>query len=369
MGVPHRRVVVKVGTSTLTHDTGKLNLGRIERLVRELADLSNAGHDVVLVTSGAVGAGVGRLGWQRRPATIPEKQAVAAVGQGLLMQVYERFFSEYDIPVAQVLLTREDVADRRRYLNARNALFALLSYRVVPIINENDTIATEELRFGDNDTLSALVAGLLSADLLVLLSDVAGLYTGDPRRDPDARLIEQVDEISQEIEALAGGSGTVSGTGGMLTKLAAARVAVASGVNMVIACGEEPGALSRIVAGERIGTLFPGRQTPLDSRKRWIAFNRPAVGKVIVDNGAKKALVELGKSLLPAGVVAVQGEFEAGDLVSVVDERGSEFARGLTNFGSVDVEKLKRLSSGDVEQVLGSKLYEEVVHRDNLVVL
>ncbi|MGE5554462.1 MAG: glutamate 5-kinase [Betaproteobacteria bacterium] len=363
-----RRLVVKVGTSTVTHPTGKLNLSGLERVVRQVADVANAGCEVVVVTSGAVGAGLGRLGWSRRPATIPEKQAVAAVGQSLLMQIYEKLFGEYGLTIAQVLLTREDVADRRRYLNARTTLLTLLSYGVVPIINENDTVAVEELKFGDNDTLSALVAGLISADLLVILSDIDGLYTADPRRDPQARLIPRVEEVTAEVEALAGGAGTARGTGGMITKLAAARIATSCGVSMLIANAARPAVLQDALAGKEVGTWFPARAR-LDSRKRWIAFNVPPAGQLVVDDGARKALAERGKSLLPSGLVRVVGEFEAGDAVAILDLDGTEFARGLTNYSSTDLERVKGLHSAEIAKVLGERFYEEVVHRDNLVLL
>lgn len=363
-----KRLVVKVGTSTVTYATGKLNLGGLERVVRQVADVANAGCEVVLVSSGAVGAGLGRLGWTRRPATIPEKQAVAAVGQSLLMQIYEKLFSEHGLTIAQVLLTREDVADRRRYLNARTTLRTLLSYGVVPVINENDTVAVEELKFGDNDTLSALVAGLISADLLVLLTDLDGLYTADPRLHPDAKLIPLVEEVTPEVEALAGGAGTARGTGGMATKLSAAKIATSCGVSMVIANAARPSVLQDLLAGKPVGTHFPARER-LVSRKRWIAFNVPPAGQVVVDDGARQALTERGKSLLPSGIVEVSGEFEAGDAVAILGLDGSEFARGLVNYGAGDLRRIKGLHSHEIPAVLGERFYEEAVHRDNLVLL
>ncbi|HHW15096.1 MAG TPA: glutamate 5-kinase [Firmicutes bacterium] len=363
-----KRLVVKVGTSTVTHATGKLNLSGLERVVRQVADVANAGCEVVLVTSGAVGAGLGRLGWQRRPATIPEKQAVAAVGQSLLMQIYEKLFSEYGLTIAQVLLTREDVADRRRYLNARTTLRTLLSYGVVPVINENDTVAVDELKFGDNDTLSALVAGLISADLLIILTDIDGLYTADPRLHPEARLIPRVEEVTPEIEALAGGAGSARGTGGMVTKLAAAKIATSCGVSMVIANASSPSVLQDLLAGRSVGTYFPARER-LVSRKRWIAFNVPPAGQVVVDDGARKAVTERGRSLLPSGIVEVAGEFEAGDAVAILGLDGCEFARGLSNYGAADLRRIKGLHSSEIPAVLGERFYEEAVHRDNLVLL
>ncbi|MGE5508488.1 MAG: glutamate 5-kinase [Chitinophagales bacterium] len=363
-----KRLVVKVGTSTVTHDTGKLNLHRLEMLVRQITDLTNAGIEVALVSSGAVGAGLGRLGWQRRPTTIPEKQAVAAVGQSLLMQIYEKLFAEYGVNIAQVLLTRADVADRRRHLNARTTLLTLLSYGVVPIINENDTVAVEELAFGDNDTLSALLAGLISADLLVILSDIDGLYTADPRTDPAAHLIARVEELTPELAARAGGAGTPGGTGGMATKLSAARIATSSGVSLVIANSNRPHVLREIVDGGEVGTLFPARER-LVSRKRWIAFNVPPVGRLTVDEGAKRALTERGKSLLPSGLLAVEGDFSAGDAVAIAGPDRIEFARGLVNYDARDLVRLKGLHSEEIRQLLGEHFYEEAVHRDNLVLL
>lgn len=361
-----RRIVVKVGTRIITHETGKLNLGRIDRFVREIADLLNSGREIILVSSGAVGAGMGKLGLKQKPNTIPEKQAVAAVGQGLLMHIYEKLFAEYGYVVAQVLLTREDMSERRRYLNARNALFKLLNFGVVPIINENDTIAVEEIRLGDNDTLSALVAGLVDAELLVLLSDIDGLYTANPRENSDAELIEVVEEITPEIEQLAGGAGSKVGTGGMVTKLQAARIATNSGIPMVIADGKNPGVLRRVIAGEKCGTLFIPQENKLHARKRWIAFNSDTHGSITVDQGAYRAIKEHGKSLLPIGVISVGGFFEPGNVVRILSPDGEEFARGITNYSSEELDKIKGKKSGDIEHILGYKDYDEVVHRDNL---
>ena len=365
-----KRIVVKVGTSTLTYASGRLNLKQLEKLVRQLADLYNAGLEVILVTSGAVGAGVGRLGLKAKPRTIPERQAVAAVGQGLLMQVYTKLFSEYGINTAQILLTREDMSDRRRYLNARNTLLMLVDeYRVVPVINENDTVATEELqlRFGDNDTLAALVAGLVGADLLLLLSDIDGLFTGDPHKDTQATLIPEVKEISPSIWAVAGEAGTDRGTGGMITKLEAARIATRSGIMMVLASGEEPNCITRIMEGEAIGTVFLPNQEALVQRERWIAFAGQPQGAVVIDPGAVTALLQGKKSLLPSGVSGVQGRFEVGDIIRVLDQTGTEIARGLSNFSSEEIEKIKGVNTARLPEVLGYKTYEEVIHRNNLV--
>ncbi|MBE3580085.1 MAG: glutamate 5-kinase [Thermoanaerobacteraceae bacterium] len=364
-----KRVVVKVGTSTLTHQTGKLNLERMERLVRELADQVNAGRQVILVTSGAVGAGMGRLGLKERPRTLPEKQAAAAVGQGLLMHMYEKFFGEYGLTVAQVLLTRDDLADRRRYLNACHTFGALLRLGVLPIVNENDTVAVEEIRVGDNDTLSALVAGLVDADALILLTDSEGLYTADPRSCPDARLIPVVEEIGPEIEAAAGGGGSTWATGGMVTKLQAARLATSFGIPVIIASGLLPGRIAGILRGEEIGTLFLPRDHRAHGRKKWLAYGPVAQGKIWVDAGAARAIIHRGKSLLPSGITGVEGNFEHGSLVSILGPDGNEIARGMTNYAAEEIKRIQGKKTGEILAILGRKDYDEVVHRDNLIVL
>lgn len=364
-----RRLVVKVGTSILAYPDGRLNLWRLERLVREIAAVSNAGRQVVLVTSGAVGAGMGRLGWTRKPRTLPEKQAAAAVGQGILMHMYEKLFAEYGQVVAQVLLTRADVADRGRYLNARHTLLTLLHYRVIPIVNENDTVAVEEIRVGDNDTLSALVAGLVDADLLLLLTDTAGLYTANPKACADATRIEIVHEITPEIEQLARGGTSSLGTGGMGTKLLAAHMAMNSGIPMVIAHGGEERVIERTLAGELLGTLFLPQQGRLAAKKRWIAYGPAPQGSLRVDAGAAEALLKGGKSLLPAGVTEVEGDFEAGAVVSVHAPDGREIARGIANYSAGEIRKIKGCRSGEIAAVLGHKDYDEVIHRDNLCLL
>lgn len=362
-----QRIVVKVGTSTLTHKTGKLNLLQLENIVRQLADLCNQGKQVILVTSGAVGAGVEKLGLSGKPKTMPEKQAAAAVGQGVLLHMYEKLFAEYGQVVGQVLLTREDLADRKRYLNARHTFLTLLEFGVLPIVNENDTVAVEEIKLGDNDTLSALVASLVDADLLILLTDTDGLYDGNPRTNPSAKLIPIIEEITPEIERLAGGAGSALGTGGMATKLQAAKIAMNSGIPMVIAHGAKPGILRDIISGHFRGTLFvPGER--LQSRKRWIAFGSHIQGKLTVDAGAKKALLEDGSSLLPIGITAVEGDFEVGNVVSVVGPEGLEFARGIVNYASWEIEKIKGKNTNQISAILGYKDYDEVIHRDNFVI-
>lgn len=363
-----KRIVVKVGTSTLTHSTGKLNYYRIERLVRELSDLANQGKQIILVTSGAVGAGMDRLGLKEKPKTIPEKQAAAAVGQGILMHTYEKMFSEYGQIVAQVLLTREDSVNRKRYANSRNTLLALLSAGVIPIINENDAVAVDELKIGDNDTLSAMVASIIDADLLIILSDVEGVYTKNPQTDPSAVLISEINEITTDIENIAGGPGTLRGTGGMYTKIQAAKIAVNSGVVMVIASGSREGVVRDILSGASVGTLFLCKETRLHIRKRWLAFGARIHGAVIVDKGCEQALIK-GSSLLAAGVVDVEGEFEQGNTIRVKTTEGREIARGIANYSCEEVNKIKGLHTHEIAGVLGFKPYDEIIHRDNMVSL
>lgn len=361
-----KRLVVKVGSSSLIHPTGRPNLAQMESLVRQLADLHNQGRDVLLVTSGAIGVGFHRLGFARRPRSLPEKQAAAAVGQGMLVHMYEKFFAEYGVTVGQVLLTREDFADRRRFLNARNTLYALLRLGAVPVINENDTVAVEEIKLGDNDNLAALVAGLIDADLLILLSDIDGLYDADPRRCPGARLIDQVHNITPEIENLAGGAGSGVGTGGMTTKLQAARVAMHSGMATVLARAGEKDVVRRVLAGEKLGTVF-WPQHRLENKKRWIAYSACIHGRVHVDEGAARALLKQGKSLLPSGITRVEGDFEMGNTVSVIDPRGVEIARGIVNYAAAEVDRIKGRRTDEIARILGHKDYDEVIHRNNLV--
>ncbi|MDD3272073.1 MAG: glutamate 5-kinase, partial [Syntrophomonadaceae bacterium] len=313
-----RRVVVKIGTSTLTYSNGQLNLHRIERLVRELADLHNRGMEVLLVSSGAIGVGASRMGYKKIPRTMPEKQALAAIGQGALVQLYEKLFSEYNKTVAQVLLTRGDLDERLRYLNATNALLAILDLGVIPIINENDTVVVEEIKFGDNDTLSALVAGIVDADLLIILSDVDGLYDSDPRVNRNASLHTEVDEITAMMEESSKNRGSSFSSGGMLTKLKAARICMAAGIPMIIANSDGENVIRQIMDGKEIGTLFIPREEKLQARKKWIAFGTLPQGQVLVDAGAEVALLQKGKSLLPSGVIAVEGDFDRGTVVAVV---------------------------------------------------
>ncbi|WP_371368614.1 Glutamate 5-kinase [Sporomusa rhizae] len=364
-----KRIVVKVGTSTLTHATGKLNLLRIEKLARELSDLANQGKQIILVTSGAVGAGMDRLGLKEKPKTIPEKQAAAAVGQGILLHIYEKMFGEYGQIVGQVLLTRADSVNRKRYTNSRNTLMALLNQGVIPIINENDAVSIDELKIGDNDTLSAMVASIIDADLLIILSDVEGVYTANPQTDPKAVLLSEITDITPGIEELAGGPGTMRGTGGMHTKIQAAKIAVNSGVAMVIATGGREGIVREVLEGNNIGTIFISKENRLQIRKRWLAFGVSVSGRVTVDTGCERALLEGGSSLLAAGVTDVNGDFEQGNTISIVNEGGRELARGITNYCAEDVKKIMGAHTHDITQLLGSKPYDEIIHRDNLVLL
>ncbi|WP_312198522.1 glutamate 5-kinase [Anaerospora hongkongensis] len=364
-----KRIVIKVGTSTLSHSTGKLNFQRIEKLVRELADLANQGKEIILVTSGAVSAGMDRLGLKEKPKTIPEKQAAAAVGQGILLHTYEKIFGEYGQIVAQVLLTREDSVNRKRYANSRNTLLTLLSMGVIPIINENDAVAVDELKIGDNDTLSAMVASIVDADVLIILSDVEGVFTANPQSDPTAALIPEISDITPELEDLAGGPGSMRGTGGMYTKIQAAKIAVNSGVVMVIASGFRDGVVREVLSGSNVGTLFLSKESRLHIRKRWLAFGARIRGSVVVDKGCEQAIVTTGSSLLPAGITEVDGEFEQGSTIRVLNSEGREIARGVVNYGSDDVRKIAGVRTQDIIEKLGSKLYDEVIHRDNMVVL
>lgn len=364
-----RRIVVKVGTKIICGSRGHLDLQRIESLVQDLAAIWEEGLDVILVSSGAIGAGVGRLGLSCKPRTIPEKQAAAAVGQGILMQHYETFFTPRGVIVAQVLLTREDITNRERYLNARHTLQSLLGFRAVPIVNENDTVAVEEIRFGDNDTLAALVACLADADLLILLTDLDGYYTADPHKSKDAELIPEIYEITPEIEASAGGRGSALATGGMETKITAAKISMQAGIPLVIASGMRKGALSAVLKGKRTGTLFVPREERMQARKLWIAFGSPVQGKLVVDAGAADALLKRGKSLLPTGIVGVEGTFTAGNVVSIVDTTAQEIARGISNYNAQALRMIRGYNSCQIKEILGYHDYDEVVHRDNLTII
>lgn len=363
-----RRVVVKIGTNALTNATGRFDREHFERLAGDLLDAAES-RELVVVSSGAIALGVERLGYASRPKDIPGKQACAAVGQSRLMRAYEEAFAGRSRTVAQVLLTHEDVQDRRRYLNARHALTRLLEERVVPVINENDTVSVAEIKFGDNDTLAGLVAGLVEAELLIVLSDVEGLYTADPRKDPSAQLIPQVEKITDAVLALGGESGSSVGTGGMATKVRAAARVAELGVRAVICSGQVPGVLKRVLAGEEVGTLFEPQSTTRTARAAWIAHALHPRGTLVVDDGARRAVVELKKSLLPSGIREVRGEFDKGDPVDVADAQGQVFARGLTAYDSSELQRIAGHRSTEIETILGYRYLDEAVHRDDLAVI
>ncbi len=339
----------------------------MEEIVDQLASLQKENREIILVTSGAIASGMGRLKLKKL-ASMPQKQAAAAIGQNLLMGIYERLFKKRGCLIAQVLLTSEDIQDREKYLNARNTLLTLLNYQAIPIVNENDTVAVDEIKFGDNDTLSALVASKVEADLLIILTDTKGLYTADPKRKREVKFVEEVSEISPQLERMASGPGTLRGTGGMVTKLRAAKIARSSGVAMVIADGRVRNIIPRLLAGERLGTLFLPKKR-LKSRKRWIAFGVILKGKLRVDEGAKEAISKRGKSLLPSGITEVRGEFSIGDGVSIINEEGEEFARGIASYSSSEVDRVKGKKTQEIRKILGYKDYDEIIHRDNLVIL
>ena len=365
-----QRIVIKVGTSTITYPNGKRNFSQIDRLAREISDLQNEGKQMILVTSGAVAVGVDRMGLPCKPSRIPAKQAAAAVGQGVLMHTYEKFFADYGQIVAQVLITKTEAIDRHRYTNTRNTFMELMRQGVIPIVNENDVVALDELKIGDNDNMSALVAGIVDADLVIILSDVAGLYTANPQTHPEAELVHTVLEITPEIEASAGGVGSSRGTGGMATKIQAAKAATSSGIQLVIASGTEKNAIPRILAGEPVGTLFVSRENRLQFRKRWLAFGAKLAGSIVVDDGCAKAIRKAGGcSILPAGIYAVEGDFQAGSTVSVIDKDAHELARGLVHYSSSELQQIKGCKSSDILAILGHKNYDEVIHRDDLVIL
>lgn len=364
-----KRLVVKVGTSLLTGGKPELDQAFLSALAAGIAEQRRAGREVILVTSGAIGLGLSIMRLPERPRTIPGKQALAAIGQPHLMRIYSQVFGREQLTVAQVLLTADDIHDRQRYAHARAALEELLRLGVVPIFNENDTVAVDEIKVGDNDTLSAHVTNLARADLLVILTDVAGLYEANPAEHPEAKLVSEVDAIDRRVEEMAAGPGTKLGTGGMVTKLRAAKMVTGMGEKMAMADGREPRVLSRLLSGERLGTVFFPQGDKLASRKRWIAYALRRRGALILDAGASAALKQRGKSLLPSGVKSVEGRFKQGDCVSVKDEQGREFARGLVNYGAEEIEKLCGAKSSEIEARLGYKYADEIIHRDDLALL
>lgn len=368
-----KRIVVKVGSSTLSNQNAKLNFTQMDALSRQLVDLKNQNREIILVSSGAIAAGMGELGYAKKPASIPEQQACAAVGQGLLIGIYNKFFREYGARCAQILLTSSDLENRSRYLNAFNTLKTLLDQDVIPVINENDTVVTNEIKVGDNDTLAARVAGLVEADLLINLSDVDGLYNTNPaNNDKNLKLISKVKTITEEIEKMAGGRGSAVGTGGMQTKIKAAKIAVNSGVIMIIGPGKEKNSLLKIVEmaeNEKydFGTTFLTAKDCLSKKKQWLNYNLPPTGKLIVDQGAAAALIKRGKSLLPGGVLEVKGDFNSGELTLISDGK-EEIGKGIVNYSSDEIAQIKGFHSKKIVKILGYCNQTEVIHRDNMVI-
>ena len=362
-----RRIVVKVGSSLVTNEGRGVDADAVGNWCRQMAVLATQGREVIMVSSGAIAEGMKRLGWAIRPKEVHELQAAAAVGQMGLAQIYESKLREHGMGSAQVLLTHADLADRERYLNARSTLLTLLTHRVIPVINENDTVVVDEIKFGDNDTLGALVANLVDADALVILTDQAGLFSADPRKDPNAYLIDEARAGAPELERMAGGAGSSLGRGGMITKVLAAKRAAGSGASTVIAYGREPDVLVRLAAGEAIGTALIASTPKLAARKQWMADHLQLRGAVVVDDGAARKVRDEGKSLLPIGVTEVQGEFHRGDVIAVCGLNGAELARGLANYGSSEARLIARRPSSEFEKLLGYTAEPELIHRDNLV--
>ena len=364
-----KRIVVKVGSSLVTNQGEGLDHLALRNWADQIGVLRKTGYEVVLVSSGAIAEGMQRLGWKKRPSAVHELQAAAAVGQMGLVQAYEMIFREFGLHAAQVLLTHADLADRERYLNARSTLRTLLTLGVIPIINENDTVVTDEIKVGDNDTLGALVANLIEADALVILTDQEGLYTADPRKDPNATLVSEAQAGAPELEAMAGGAGSHIGRGGMLTKILAAKRAARSGAHTVIASGHERDVLPRLLQGESIGTLLTASSLSLDARKQWLADHLQVSGKVTLDAGALRVLRNEGKSLLPIGVTQIGGEFQRGAVVAILDTEGRDIARGLINYSASEARRIAGKASGEIESILGYVDEPELIHRDNLVLL
>lgn len=364
-----RRVIVKVGSTVITSSEEGRGPDIFRTLAEEIKFIMDSGREVAVVSSGSIATGMRKMGLKERPVSIPERQAIAATGQVSLMALYDAAFTERGMKAAQVLLTHDDLASRKRFLNARNTMTALFKLGMVPVINENDTVAVDEIKFGDNDELSALAANLVGADLLVILTDIDGLYDGDPRSDKSAKLIPVVEDVDSLKLDWLGGPASRFGTGGMRTKTEAAKKAAHFGAATIIANGFTPGILKNIFEGGEEGTLFLPREDRLTSRKHWIAFSTRPTGRVFVDDGARAALLEKKKSLLPSGIKSVDGAFDAGEVVHCVDSLGMEFARGVSNYSSEEIKRIKGIKSAEIEKILGYKVYDEVIHRDNLVVL
>jgi glutamate 5-kinase len=364
-----KRVVIKIGSSVLTNEYGELSEGVFGQIAKEVSGVKSRGIEPILVSSGAIAAGMKKLRLGGKPRDISMKQAIAACGQSTLIWYYEKAFSEFGERVAQILLTHDGLSVRKRFLNARKTLFTLLKMGVIPIINENDTVAVEEIMFGDNDNLAALVTSLVEADLLILLSDIDGLYDKNPRNHADAELISVIEEIDERVEEIAGETLGKTTTGGMRTKIEASRTAAAFGVPTIISNGKKPNSLSEIFSGKETGTLFLPARERIKGRKHWIAFTLKPVGEVVIDEGAKRAISLSGKSLLPAGVKAVRGVFDLGELIRCVDERGIEVARGLTSYDSDEIRRIVGVKTSEIEKILGYKYGDEIIHRDDLVII
>jgi len=365
----YKRILVKVGTAVITSKDNRLDKKKIKHIISQIAKILDREIEVIIVTSGAIGAGMSVLKKSAKPQSLPELQACAAIGQSQLMKMYEGFFKEKGYVTAQILLTQEDLVDRKRYLNAKNTLFTLLEEGVVPVINENDTVSTDEIRFGDNDRLSSLVASLTKIDLLVILTNVEGLCEYDHRGKKKIRCLGMVEKVTRDIENLALRQKSRSGMGGMVSKLQAIKIATSSGIQCIMADGNRKDILLKIIEGERVGTLFLACRNIINAKKHWIAFTSKLQGSIKVDNGAKDALVDRQKSLLSSGVIQEIGKFDIGDVISIVDEKNEEFARGLTNYSSLELKKIRGLKTNQIQDALGYKYYDEVVHRDNLVIL
>jgi len=361
-----KRLVIKLGSNVLTAERN-LNVAAIRRIAMQVHQLTQRGVQVIIVSSGAMAAGMKKLNLQTRPTEIPLRQAIAAIGQAGLIQEYEKAFDFFDDKVAQILLTQQDLSNRKRYLNARNTIMALWAWNVIPIVNENDTVAVEEIKFGDNDHLSAMIALLLNADLLINLTDISGLFDKDPRTEKDAQLIPIVESYTKNLESYASGIPGALGTGGMLTKIKAAQKVTTAGIPMIIA-KESENVLTQIMAGENIGTFFVPRTDKMKNRKCWIAFSKKTKGNVTLDNGACKAIIHNGKSLLPIGISSVKGKFSIGDSISLDTQEGLSIGIGLTNYSSSDIQQIMRKKTDEIENILGERPYDEVVHRDNMVI-
>jgi glutamate 5-kinase len=366
-----KRIVIKVGSSALVDEQGRLDPARCRSLAKQIAALVEQKRQVVLVSSGAIAAGLGRMGFVKMPHQIPEKQALAATGQTALMHQYEQAFGRHKLHVAQILLTMDDLSDRRRFLNARHTFYELFKWKVIPIVNENDTVAVHEIKVGDNDNLSALVTNLVEADLLINLSDVDGVFDQDPRVNPQAERIKVIEQMDGWLKAKASDTLRIGSTGGMLTKLEAAEKAQCYGVATVIANGKKNKILEKILAGEDVGTLILPKASAdrLSARKHWLAYSMKAVGTLVVDEGAKRALQQGGKSLLPSGIRSIEGRFQPGDPIEIKTAEGKIFARGLTSYSSQELEKIKGQKTNEIEKILGYKYFDEVIHRDDLVLL